>query len=246
MDKLKMAACGVNCNVMSLRTRPKVGPMKTIAVLAAMGMEAAPLIKRMEGARPERAAGRRFLRGTIGQAEVVLHTCGMGMRKAARGAKALIKNYQPDVIINYGVSGGLAPGMEVGDTVVALSSCPASGKAYRTEGAVATDERLTDFAVRVLPGVKKGPAATSLGIILSKKRKARLVAKSGAVCVDMETYAIAKVSRELGTSLLVIRCMSDTVEPASLLSFLKNGAMAAGKVAAETERVIKALMEGGL
>ncbi|MDR2686493.1 MAG: 5'-methylthioadenosine/S-adenosylhomocysteine nucleosidase [Oscillospiraceae bacterium] len=218
--------------------------MMKIAILVAMGMEASRLIARIEGARPERAAGREFLRGRIGQAEVVLHICGMGMRKAAAGTRALIENYRPDILVNYGVSGGLAPGIGVGDTVVAVSSRPASGRAYRTEAAVPTDGDLADFAARVLPQARKGPAATSLGIIVSKKRKARLVEKSGALCVDMETYAAAKTARALGAPLLLIRCMSDTFEPASLLRFFKNGAMAAERAAADTERVIKALAEG--
>jgi len=217
--------------------------MKKIAVLVAMGMEAAKLIARIEGIQHEKVAGKKFICGKIGQAQVVLHICGMGMRKATAGAKALIENYQPDILVNYGVSGGLTPGIKVGDTVVVTSSCPASGKAYRTESAAPTDEALAAFAAQVLPDATKGPAATSLGIIVNKKRKARLVAKTGAVCIDMESCAAAKTARALGTPLLVIRCMSDTVEPTSLLHFFKNGDMAAEKVAAETEMVIKALCE---
>ena len=217
--------------------------MKTIAILVAMPMEAAPLLKRMDGTASEKIAGKKFLRGRIGGAEIVMYICGMGMRKADIGARALIASYKPDLLLNYGVSGGLVPEMGLSDTVVAVSSCPASGKAYRTESAAATDAALADFAALALPGAKKGPLATSIGIIVNKKRKARLVAKTGAVCIDMETYAAAKTARELGVPLLVIRCMSDTVEPTSLLHFFKNGADAAEKVAADVETVIKKLAE---
>ena len=214
--------------------------MKKIAVLVAMGMEASKLIARIENPAREKTAGKQFLRGRIGEAEVVLHICGMGMRRATNGAKALIENYKPDALVNYGVSGGLVPEMDLSDTVVVVSSCPASGKAYRTESAVPTDEALADFAAQVLPEARKGPAATSVGIIVNKKRKARLVEKTGAVCIDMESYAAAKTARELAVPLLVIRSMSDTVEPTSLVHFFKNGGDAAEKVAAEVERVIKA------
>jgi len=209
--------------------------MKTIAVLVAMPMEAAPLIKRMEGGRPETRAGKKFLCGRMGRAEVVLHICGMGMRNAARGAKSLVENYQPDVLVNFGVSGGFVPGIALFDTIIAQSSCPASS---RDDKAEPMDERLANFAKQVLPHAQIAPVATSIGLIVNKKRKARLAAKCGAVCIDMETYAIAKISRELGVPLLVIRCMSDTVEPSSLLHFFKNGALAAEKVAGELESVI--------
>ena len=185
--------------------------MKTIAILVAMPMEAAPLLKRMEGTVQEKTAGMKFLRGRLGGAEIVMHICGMGMRKAANGAKALVANYRPDLLLNYGVSGGLVPEMGLSDTVVVTSSCPASGKAYKTESAVPTHAALADFATQALPGARKGPASTSIGLIVNKKRKARLVEKTGAVCIDMETYAAAKIAKELNTPLLVIRCMSDTV-----------------------------------
>jgi len=201
-------------------------------------MEAAPLIKRMDGTASEKLAGKKFLRGRIGEAEIVMHICGMGMRKADIGVRALIECYQPDILVNYGVSGGLVPEIGLSDTVVVTSSCPASGKAYKTERAAPTNAALADFAARVLPEAQKGPASTSIGIIVNKKRKARLVEKTGAVCVDMETFAAAKTARALDVPLLVIRCMSDTVEPASLLHFFKNGATAAEKVAAEVETVI--------
>ncbi|MCL2298619.1 MAG: hypothetical protein FWC27_00535, partial [Firmicutes bacterium] len=120
------------------------------------------------------------------------------------------------------------------------SSYPASAKNGTAE---MTDEALADFALRILPHAQIAPAATSIGLILNKRRKARIAQKSGAVCVDMETYAVAKAANALHTPLLVIRCMSDTVEPESLLHFFKNGAMAAEKVAAETELVIRKLAE---
>jgi len=217
--------------------------MKTIAILVAMPMEAAPLIRRMENTTPKKTAGMKFLRGRLGGAEIVMHICGMGMRKAERGTRALIANYRPDLLLNYGVSGGLVPEMGLSDTVVVTSSCPASGRDWITADAAPTDAALAEFAAQALPDAIKGPAATSLGIIVNKKRKARLVEKSGALCIDMETCAAAKTARELGVPLLVIRCMSDTVEPASLLHFFKNGADAAKKVAEDVETVIKKLAE---
>ena len=217
--------------------------MKKIAILVAMGMEAAKLIARIEGAQPESAAGGKFLRGKIGQAEVVLHQCGWGMRNAEKGTRALIEHFQPDVIVNYGVSGGIVPEIGLAETVIALSSFPASGRKYVGSAAELTDEKLARFAAGLLPHAQLAKISTSLGIIFSKRRKTRVAQKSGAVCIDMETYTAAKTANELGVPLLVIRCLSDTYEPASLLSFFKNGAIAAEKAAADTEAVIKALAE---
>ena len=215
--------------------------MKTIAILVAMKMEAEQMIRRIEDAKPEKAAGKRFLRGRVGDAEVVLHICGWGMSNAAKGARALIEYARPDALVSYGVSGGMTADIGLGDTVVAVSTYPASGKYSRTGEAIPTDEKLADFAAGLLPDARKAPVSTSLGLIVNKKRKARIQQASGTACMDMETYTAAMTARELGVPLLVIRSMSDTLEPTSLLSFSKNGAMAAEKAAAETEMVIKGL-----
>ena len=211
--------------------------MKNIAVLVAMGMEADCLIKRIEGAQKD----GRFLRGRIGQAEVTLLRCGWGMRNADKGLRALVDHCHPDVVVNYGVSGGLVPEIGLSETVVAASSFPASGKAYQIGIAESADETLADFAAHLIEGARVAPVSTSLGIIVNKRRKARVAEKSGALCIDMESYAAAKAANELGVPLLVIRCMSDTYEPASMVMFFKNGRAAAEKVAAETELVIKEL-----
>jgi adenosylhomocysteine nucleosidase len=215
--------------------------MNPIAVLVAMSMEAAPLAGRMEDVRPEVKAGKKFLRGRVGGVEVVLHRCGAGMRRATAGARALIENYAPRALLNYGVSGGMAADVALNDTVVALSCYPASGKYAGAGGAIPTDAGLAAFAAGLLPRARLAPVSSSAGLILRKGRKARIVAKSGAACMDMESYAAAKTARELGVPLLVLRCISDTVEPASLAAFLKNGRPAAEKAAAETAAVIEGL-----
>ncbi|MCL2512825.1 MAG: 5'-methylthioadenosine/S-adenosylhomocysteine nucleosidase [Oscillospiraceae bacterium] len=215
--------------------------MKKIAVLAAMKMEAGCLIGRMESAKTEKTAGKKFYLGKIGGAEAVLRQSGMGMRRAEKGARALIENYKPDALILCGVSGGLTPDIRLHETVIATSSSPCPGKAVKTGAAVKTDEKLADFAAKTLKHAKKAPAATSRGLIVRKKRKARIAAAFGAACIDMESYAVAKTANEAGVPLLIIRAISDTFEPSSLLAFHKNGKQAAEKAAAGVEAVARGI-----
>jgi len=214
-----------------------------IGILVAMGMEEGCLARHIEQQQPETRGGKKFLRGNIGQAEVVLHRCGWGMAHAARGVRALVDHHKPDLIVNYGVSGGMNPDIQLGDTVIASSSIPCLGRAYTANKAEATDQALAEFAAGVLLNAKTAPVCTSQALIVNIKRKARIAAKTGAVCCDMETYTAAKAANELGIPLLVIRSLSDTMQPKSMVHFFKNGKAAAIKVAKETEQVIKALAE---
>jgi len=202
--------------------------MRTIAVLAAIGMEAAPFTRRMENT----SADGKFLRGNIGKADVVLHRCGIGMRNADKGARALVGHAKPDALILYGISGGLIPEIQLHEIVIGTSSAC-------KERAEDLDRRLADIAAQALPGARAAPLACTRTVTVRKKRKT-LLAGSGAVCVDMESFAAAKAAREKGVPLLVLRSISDTFQPVSLLAF-KNGKIAAETAAFAVETVIKAL-----
>ena len=213
--------------------------MKQLAVLVAMGMEAKPFLIKIKDKAIQKIDGKKFIVGMIGDKQVAVHICGMGMRKATKGADALIKHFAPEAIILYGVSGGLGD-IALADTVVATQSFPCFGKAWTAGIAVTADEGLTDHAASLLEA-KKAVVATSLGLIFNKKRKARIIQRSNAVCIDMESYAFLTVADKAKVKAVVIRCISDTEEPKSLLSFFKNGKIAADKVVGEVERLILSL-----
>jgi nucleoside phosphorylase len=57
----------------------------------------------------------------------------------------------------------------------------------------------------------------------------------------MESYAVLTVAERERVKAVVLRCISDTKETKSLLSFFKNGRIAAEKAAGEAEKLILSL-----
>jgi len=226
-----LSACGA----------PEAGPEKvSVAVLAAMGMEAKHLISRMDNPQTTKVAGKKFTYGTIGPAVVVLHRCGMGLDKAEAGARALIENFQPDVLILFGMSGGIAPEIELYETVVASAVYPAWMDDWV---AAPTDGALAALAAELIEGARLAPVATGDRMTWRKSDYDRISSACGAVAVDQESYAVAMAAQEMGVSLLIIRSMSDTYENTSLLGFFKYGPISAEKAAKAAESVIKQLAE---
>ena len=215
-------------------------PTARIAVLAAMNMEAKHLVSRMDGAYMSKAMGKKYMQGTINGADVILHQSGMGLDKAEAGARALIENFQPDVLVLFGMSGGIVPEIELYETVIASAVYPAWGDDWT---AIPTDEALKALAAEVLEGVQTAPFATGDKMTWRKSDYDRIANACGAVAVDQESYAVAKVAQELGVPLLIVRSMSDTYENSSLLGFFKYGPISAERAAQATESVIIALAE---
>jgi nucleoside phosphorylase len=99
---------------------------------------------------------------------------------------------------------------------------------------------LADCAAALL-GARKAVIATSQGLIFNKKRKELIIERSNAVCIDMESYAVLNVAAREKVKAVVFRCISDTKDPKSLLSFFRSGKTAADKAACEAERLILSL-----
>ena len=59
-----------------------------------------------------------FVSGKINNVDVTLVRCGVGKVNAAICTQILIDCYGVDVVINVGVAGGLAKGLELGDIIL--------------------------------------------------------------------------------------------------------------------------------
>ncbi len=93
--------------------------MATIAIVSALREELAAVLDLMPDERQQVVGGRTFWRGHLHGHDVVAVLSGIGKVAAATTATALIERFGAQRIVFTGVAGGLAPGVRVGDVVVA-------------------------------------------------------------------------------------------------------------------------------
>lgn len=95
-------------------------PSGATAIVSAMAQELDALLKHPTGDfRIVRHAGRTLHIGRLCGAPVVLALCGIGKVAAATTAVLLAERFGVSQLVFTGVAGGLAPGVRVGDVVVA-------------------------------------------------------------------------------------------------------------------------------
>lgn len=92
-----------------------------IAVVAALHEELASVLALMPDEEKQRVAGRDFWIGHLHGQAVVAVLSGIGKVAAATTATLLIERFGVNRIVFTGVAGGLAPGVNVGDVVLARS-----------------------------------------------------------------------------------------------------------------------------
>jgi len=93
--------------------------MTRTAIVSALHDELAAVLALMPDEHKTVVAGREFWRGHLHDYEVVVTLSGIGKVAAATTATLLIERFKVDHIVFTGVAGGLAPGVRVGDLVVA-------------------------------------------------------------------------------------------------------------------------------
>jgi adenosylhomocysteine nucleosidase len=93
--------------------------MPRIAIVGAMHQELQALLAAMPDERPVSRAGREFWLGHLAGHEVVVVLSRIGKVAAATTATLLLSEFEVSRIVFTGTAGGLAPGVNVGDVVVA-------------------------------------------------------------------------------------------------------------------------------
>lgn len=180
-----------------------------IALLAPMGSELRPLLKRLSLQRMP-AGKPAVYAGTLGSTEIVATTTSMGTVAAAAAAERILDAGPFDHVVVVGIAGGVDPNFEIGDVFVPSAVIDgATGDEYRPH-------LLGDLE----PG---GKLSTSDDFIVDEPRLAELSAK-GVVAVDMETAAIAAVCERRGTPWTAFRAISDrAIEGDAEMLSMANG-----------------------
>ncbi|EOI3486733.1 5'-methylthioadenosine/S-adenosylhomocysteine nucleosidase [Cronobacter malonaticus] len=228
-------------------------------IIGAMEEEVTLLRDKIDNRQPLTIAGCEIYTGTLNGVEVALLKSGIGKVSAAMGATLLLEHCKPDVIINTGSAGGLAPSLKVGDIVVSeevryhdadvtafgyeygqMAGCPAAFKADEKLIAAAqeTIEKLNLHAVRGL--VVSGDAFINGSVNLAKIRHNF----PQAIAVEMEATAIGHVCHNFGVPFVVVRAISDVADQQSHLSFEEFLAVAAKQSSLMVETLLTSLNRG--
>lgn len=205
-----------------------------VGIIGAMEQEVTLLRDRIENRQTFQHAGCEIYTGQINGVEVALLKSGIGKVSAALGTTLLLEHSKPDVVINTGSAGGLAPTLNVGDIVVSdevryhdadvtafgyepgqMAGCPAAFPA---------DEKLITLAQEAIAELQlnavRGLVVSGDAFINGAEPLARIrTTFPKAIAVEMEATAIAHVCHQFAVPFVVVRAISDVADKASHLSF---------------------------
>jgi adenosylhomocysteine nucleosidase len=132
----------------------------------------------------------------FGRDGVRLAAAGVGARRLPERFEPLSDGLQSPLVISAGLCGALAPELRAGDLVVPQAALDAEGRCYVVSHSLTGHERRGMIAT-------VGEAATT------PEAKARLLAQTGAMAVDMESAAILAAAARRHWPSIVVRAVSD-------------------------------------
>ena len=205
-----------------------------------MDSEVDILISKLENKEEILHGSTRFYKGLLCGKNVVIARCGIGKVCAALCAQTMIDLFDVDVIINTGVAGGLAHGINVGDVVIsdaliqhdfdlsllgyAKGYLPCSGQSDKcVPTRFIPDRETVDKLKRAAEktGVHSiGGTIVSGDIFVSDSAlKNELISRYGADAAEMEGAAIAQAAFLAGVPFAVVRAISDSADEEATVSF---------------------------
>lgn len=210
-----------------------------IGIICAGDEELAPFLPFIRNCKATKRAMLQFYAGQIGGVDVVALFSGVGKVNAAIAAQLLIDVFCVDMIINAGTAGGMAPELEIFDTVISTEVCYhdvapdilTEFHPWMRSVFFAADPqliRLSKLAAGKLacPGkVVWGRMATGEAFITGEGRQ-KINDTFAPLTVDMETASIAHVCYVNGVPFIAVRCVTDTERHSGVDNFDKNCARA--------------------
>ena len=179
--------------------------MSVTGIVAALAAEARTLTSAQALSRASGGLAVHTLRN-----DRLLVISGMGGVAAAQAARALVAAGARG-LLSFGLAGALDPGLQAGAVLLPPAVTDGAGEVHSTHAP--WRERLA--ALQAARADRHGIIVE--GALLSVERplttsasKSQARARTGAVAVDMESFAIAQVALELGVKFAVARVVVDT------------------------------------
>ena len=207
----------------------------TLGVIAAMEEEVEYLRSKMQNLQVTKEGTIELYSGTINGLQTVLIRSGIGKVNAAVATTLLIRDFNPNCIINTGSAGGLKNDMKVGDIVVSskvfhhdFDLKPIGFKHGEIPGLPIffdSDKRLISITEKVLNRDKDichtiGQIGTGEFFVSSDEYVAETKERFPEIAaIEMEAAAIAQVCFQFNIPFIVIRAISDVADNNSPLSF---------------------------
>lgn len=196
-----------------------------IGLVCALPLELSEFLGRCSKVKTYTGGRFTFRGGFYDGIRIAMVESGPGCERARRATAALLDAHSPGWIVSTGFCGALIPGVQIGQIIVSNEVVNSAGDCLKIDLGMGSDEP---------HGLYVGRTLTVDRMVRSVMEKRNLAEMTGAISVDMETFAIAKLCQDRKTRFMAVRCVSDDLAadlPSEVLSLVgETGSVRVGAV----------------
>ncbi len=193
--------------------------MKKVAVISAMDEETEYIHDYISGRTGWEKTKENTYLNSNKQLEVFVKVVGVGKVNAAYQTADIVNDYQPDLLVNIGVSGGLAKDTKRGTVAIGKSYVQADFKPFIDDN-LPTINDTSEWIVKGLEKAAKekgyeyltGKLATGDFFLHDEDDRKSIIEQFNPISFDMETAAIAQVATAKKVEFCAIRIFSDLAD----------------------------------
>lgn len=225
--------------------------MKTIGMIVAVEMDAV-LSRYGRASGVEKRCGFEVHRYENGDFTLCIVSAGAGEIAAAAATELLIGVYGAELIVNFGVVGGLTDDMALARTVVvesvvhydfdtsAWDGCETGRYAAYPTPRIPATPQLVEKALSLYPELRKVVCASADKFVGTADAKRELHERFGADICEMEAAGVVLTCNRAGVPCLVVKTVSDGIGGGAE-EFNKEVTSSAEICLAITDEIIRAL-----
>ncbi len=224
-----------------------------IGIICAEPEEITQIALYMKNTKKTKINSFEFIEGETQKIKCVLVLGGVGKVNAAMCTQTLITKYNPTLIINIGVAGGIDNSLKIGDIVIGenviqhdfdVSAFPNRKKGQIpgfSEVKIPCTPKITELLIKSankIPSIKKhsGTILTGDQFINSPEKISELKKEFGGIACEMEAGSIAQVCHINNVDFGIIKSISDLADKNSHIdfhSFIKESSKSAALLLSE-------------
>lgn len=208
--------------------------MHTVLMINAMAEEQAGFNKHLSVGRERVVGAFCFMEYQYLSFSLITTCCGIGKVNAAACTALGISLYQPDLVINSGVAGGLVSELAVGDVIIGTefsyhdADATAFGYAYGQiprmplfyQASLVINQLIMDSLQLASFNVLSGLICSGDSFIADHEKVLAIQAKIPAIlALDMESCAIAQACHQLQVPFSCLRSISDAANTQATQSY---------------------------
>ena len=233
--------------------------MNKLGIIGAMAVEVESLKAQMEDLTVVQKAGMEFYDGVLEGLRVVVVQCGVGKVNAAMCAQVLCDCFDVTHLVNTGIAGSLCAELDIGDLLISRDAMyhdfdaqhfgyemgEVPGMGVLTFEADADMIALASAAAEAvnLGHSRVGRVASGDLFVAEKAVKEAIIAKTNALCTEMEGAAIAHVAFRNKLPFVILRAISDKADDSAEMDYPTFEAIAARRCAQVARIMAKKLCQ---